>query len=72
MFVLPSGWRANPAKVTVSAEANAEAKTEATISVPAGYANSLSRVAIALDVMADGKSLGQIAEAVVDLKTRPD
>lgn len=71
MFVLPEGWRATPAKISISADANAEAKTEATISVPSGYSNPLSRIAIALDVVADDKYLGQIAEAVVDLRTRP-
>ena len=70
MFVLPDGWRASPATISVRAEANEKGKARATITVPANYSNPLSRVAIALDVVADGKYLGQIAEAVVDLKSR--
>lgn len=70
VFVLPDGWRAQPAEISLAAEPKADAKTTATISVPANWSNPLSRVAIALDVMADGKYLGQIAEAVVDIRTR--
>jgi glyoxylase-like metal-dependent hydrolase (beta-lactamase superfamily II) len=70
MFVLPEGWSANPSKILIGAEPNSDAKAEAAISIPASYSNPLSRVAIALDVIADGKYLGQIAEAVVDIRTR--
>lgn len=70
MFVLPEGWRASPAKISLSVDAKSDAKTDATISIPANWTNPLSRVAIALDVMADNRYLGQIAEAVVDIRTR--
>lgn len=70
MFVLPDGWRANPAQVSVPVDAHSDSVAEAVISVPANYSSPHSRVAIALDVMADGKYLGQIAEAVVDLPVR--
>jgi hypothetical protein len=70
IFVLPDGWRSDPSRISVSVDAKSEAKTEATISVPPNWSNPLSRVAIALDVMADNKYLGQIAEAVVDIRTR--
>ncbi len=70
MFILPEGWRASPAKISLAVDAKSEAKTDATISIPANWSNPLSRVAIALDVLADDKYLGQIAEAVVDIRTR--
>ncbi|HZS55288.1 MAG TPA: MBL fold metallo-hydrolase [Bryobacteraceae bacterium] len=70
MFVLPGGWRATPERVSIAVNANSDASAEAVISVPANYSNPHSRIAIALDVMADNKYLGQIAEAVVDLPVR--
>jgi hypothetical protein len=70
MFVLPERWRSSPSKIALSVDAKSDSKTEATISIPANWSNPLSRVAIALDVMADDKYLGQIAEAVVDIRPR--
>ena len=69
-LVLPDGWRATPARVSFPVEASAEAKASASIAVPANWSTPLSRVAIALDVMLDDKYLGQITEAVVDVRTR--
>lgn len=69
-FVLPEGWRAEPSEISLTAEAKAETKTVAAISIPRNWSNPWSRVAIALDIMADGKYLGQIAEAVVDVRAR--
>ncbi len=69
-LVLPEGWRSTPSEISVAADAKSEGKAEATISIPAGWSDPLSRVAIAFDVMADGKYLGQIAEAVVDIRAR--
>ncbi len=69
-FVLPHGWSGAPSHISVSVDAKSEAKAEASISIPANWSDPLSRVAIALDVMADGKYLGQIAEAVVDVRAR--
>jgi hypothetical protein len=69
-LVLPQGWRATPARVSFPVEANAEGKASASVAVPANWSNPLSRVAIALDVMLDDQYLGQITEAVVDVRTR--
>ena len=66
-LVLPDGWRSVPARISLTADAKTEASTKAMISIPANWSNPLPRVAIALDVMADGKYLGQIAEAVMDI-----
>ncbi len=69
-LVLPEGWRSTPSEISVAVDAKSEGKAEAAISIPAGWSDPLSRVAIALDVVADGKYLGQIAEAVVDIRGR--
>jgi glyoxylase-like metal-dependent hydrolase (beta-lactamase superfamily II) len=69
-FILPDGWRSTPSEISLDIDASAKATTEATISIPSNWSNPLSRVAIALDVMADGKYLGQIAEAVVDIRAQ--
>jgi hypothetical protein len=70
VLVLPDGWKAQPASVNISVEAKSEARAQAEIAVPVNWSNPLSRVALALDVMANGKYLGQIAEAVADIRTR--
>lgn len=69
-LVLPQGWRGSPSEISVTVDGKSEAKAEAEISIPAAWSGPLSRIAIALDVVADGKYLGQIAEAVVDVRTR--
>jgi hypothetical protein len=69
-LVLPEGWRATPARIELAVPANAEAKADASIGVPANWSNPLSRMAIALDVMLDDKYLGQITESVVDVRAR--
>ena len=66
--VLPKGWRSSPARVSVKAAPGETAKAGFQVTVPATWKNPLTRVAIAIDVMADGKYLGQIAEAVVDIQ----
>ena len=69
-LVLPDGWTGAPSRIALTVEAKSEAKTEATITIPARWSDPLSRIALALDVIADGKYLGQIAEAVVDIRSR--
>jgi hypothetical protein len=58
-----------PSRTVVSIQPKADAAVKAAISIPATYSSPISRVAIALDVMADGQYLGQIAEAVVDVRS---
>jgi hypothetical protein len=70
MLVLPKGWRSSPARLRLSAPAGQNASAAVTVTVPAGWHGPLSRLAIAADVVADGKYLGQIAEAVVDIRER--
>jgi glyoxylase-like metal-dependent hydrolase (beta-lactamase superfamily II) len=70
LLVLPDGWQSSPRKIALTIQPNAATQTEATITVPANYSNPITRVALALDVVADGRYLGQIAEAVVDIRMR--
>jgi hypothetical protein len=51
------------------AVAGAKVQREFTITVPRDWRPSSPRFAIAADVLCDGKYLGQITEAVVDLMT---
>jgi glyoxylase-like metal-dependent hydrolase (beta-lactamase superfamily II) len=69
-LVLPPGWRSGPQRLSLSVEPGAQGHMEASFAIPARWSAPIPRVAIALDVMADGKYLGQIAEAVVDVRTR--
>jgi hypothetical protein len=69
-LVLPPGWRTGSQSLELSVGAKTEGQLEASFTVPSNWSSSNPRVAIALDVMVDGKYLGQIAEAVVDVRNR--
>lgn len=60
ILVLPKGWSSTPAQIAITAEPKGTAVAEAVIQIPAGWSGKLSRTAIALDVMADGRYLGQL------------
>lgn len=68
-LVVPDGWDFSPRVVTIAAEAKSNGTAEATITIPASWSNPSPRVAFALDVLVDGKYLGQIAEAVIDIRS---
>jgi glyoxylase-like metal-dependent hydrolase (beta-lactamase superfamily II) len=68
-LILPAGWRSTPASVTLTAEPHGTATAPVEIAVPAGWSSHAQRTAIAADVMANGRYLGQIAEAVVDIRS---
>jgi glyoxylase-like metal-dependent hydrolase (beta-lactamase superfamily II) len=68
-LVLPSGWTAAPPKLELTVAPGETGKAAFSISVPRSWSGTYSRVAIAADVMADGRYMGQIAEAVVDIRT---
>ncbi|MDQ1471066.1 MAG: hypothetical protein QOJ99_2546 [Bryobacterales bacterium] len=74
MLVLPKTWRSSPSKVRVRALPGETASVTVGITIPAAWRGAGpgagSRVAIAADVMMDGKYLGQIAEAVVDVREK--
>lgn len=69
--VLPKGWSCSPSLVSFTAEAKGTATAEITIQAPGmqvqNQSKSERRRALALDVVANGKYLGQISEAVIDL-----
>jgi hypothetical protein len=66
-FVLPDGWRAEPGKLSMEAPAKARIARPFRLFAGQRDAKSSPRLAIAADVMAEGKHLGQIAEAVVNI-----
>ncbi len=67
-LVLPAGWRSDPQSVVLSIPPGGAGKAPVSITIPRDWRGAHSRVAIAADVMADGKYLGQIAEAVIDVR----
>jgi hypothetical protein len=64
---LPRGWDCDPARLDLTAPPGGTARGPFRLRVPPGFSWPDSRVAIAADVTADGRHLGQIAEGVVDL-----
>ncbi len=67
-LVLPPGWGSQPATVLLEVPPRETASAKVTITVPPDYPSSMVRTAVAADVTADGKYLGQIAEAVVEVR----
>jgi len=66
-LVAPVDWRIEPDVLRFSVPAASKIHQDLRISVPKDWRPNSSRFAIAADVMCDGKYLGQITEAVVDL-----
>jgi hypothetical protein len=67
-LALPQGWSCQPAIAKVTIPARGEARASVEINIPHGFRAAQQRVAIAADVLADGQYLGQIAEAVIDVR----
>jgi glyoxylase-like metal-dependent hydrolase (beta-lactamase superfamily II) len=67
---LPEGWTAKPSKGKIAVKPGKKGIAPFTLSIPNSYSSAYRRQAFTLDATIDGKRLGQIAEAVVDL--RPD
>jgi glyoxylase-like metal-dependent hydrolase (beta-lactamase superfamily II) len=66
-LVAPSEWVIEPEMVKFEVPANAKGSRPFHITVPKDWSAPAPRFAIAADVMADGKYLGQITEAVVEV-----
>lgn len=66
-LALPDGWQAAPDTVRLTVPALQRGLANMRVTVPAGYAFRYPRVAISADVVFDGRRLGQIAEATVEL-----
>jgi hypothetical protein len=66
-LVAPSEWRIEPDVAKIEVQPRSHAHYSVHITVPASWKPPSPRFAIAGDVMCDGKYLGQITEAVVDI-----
>jgi glyoxylase-like metal-dependent hydrolase (beta-lactamase superfamily II) len=67
-LVLPESWKCEPEIARISAAGKGAGQARFSIAVPRNPGTTENRVAIAADVVADGRYLGQLAEAVVDLR----
>lgn len=66
-LVAPSEWGIEPATLSFEVPARGKTKRSFTLTIPRDWTAPAPRFAIAADVMADGKYLGQITEAVVEV-----
>jgi hypothetical protein len=67
-LVVPPGWKAFPETIRLTVTAKGEGRERFSVAIPENWPTSDPRVAIAADVVADGRYLGQIAEGVVELQ----
>jgi glyoxylase-like metal-dependent hydrolase (beta-lactamase superfamily II) len=67
-LVAPSEWRIEPDVLKFEVPANGKAARPVEITIPKGWAAPGPRFAIAADVMCGGNYLGEITEAVVEMK----
>jgi len=67
-LVTPEGWRVEPDVVTLEIPPGERRSRAVQISVPGDWKAALPRFAIAADVMRDGRYLGQITEAIVEMR----
>ena len=66
-LIAPPEWRIEPEVIRFEAAGSAQSSREFHISIPRGWQGPMPRLAIAADVMAGGRYLGQITEAVVEV-----
>ena len=66
--VLPEGWKASPYLLDLTIPPGKDGSAPFSVSIPEDWDRAKPRVAIAADVRADGKYLGQIAEGVADIE----
>jgi glyoxylase-like metal-dependent hydrolase (beta-lactamase superfamily II) len=67
-LVAPAEWTIEPDVLKFEVPANSTGRRWMGLAIPKSWAPRAPRLAIAADVAADGRYLGQITEAVVDLK----
>jgi glyoxylase-like metal-dependent hydrolase (beta-lactamase superfamily II) len=67
-LVLPAGWKASPAVLDLTIAPKGDASGGFSLQIPENPDRAKPRVALAADVMADGQYLGQITEAVADVR----
>lgn len=71
-LALPAGWRSTPERINLRVPAVGATTAHVDLTVPIDWPGPNERRAIAADVIADGVYLGQIAEAVVDVRSGQD
>ncbi|MCL5270403.1 MAG: MBL fold metallo-hydrolase [bacterium] len=69
---LPQGWRAEPERGKLTAAPGKKTVAPFRLTVPAGEQTAYRRRVFTLDAVIDGQPLGQIAEALVDLRPQAD
>jgi glyoxylase-like metal-dependent hydrolase (beta-lactamase superfamily II) len=68
-LVLPPGWKSNPDRLRLKVPAQETSAVAVEMMVPVDWRGPYERRAIAADVIADGRYLGQVAEAVVEVRS---
>lgn len=68
-LILPEGWTAQPSVTRLNVGAHSEQRSPVEIKAPRDLRPAQPRIAIAADVLADGRYLGQIAEALIDIRS---
>ncbi len=68
-LVAPAEWRIEPDVLHMEAPAGGTGRQSFNLTIPGDWVPGSSRFALAADVVCDGKYLGQITEAVVDVGT---
>ncbi len=71
-LVLPSGWVAEPSSGSLTAAAGDKVVGDFLLRIPATQSTTYRRQAFTLDATIDGKRMGELAEAVVDLRPELD
>ena len=71
-LVLPDGWIADPDNGRIIAAPGEKKIIDFTLQIPVTQPTTYRRQAFTLDATLDGKHLGQLAEAVVDLRPELD
>jgi hypothetical protein len=67
-LVVPPGWKVSPETVQLTVPAKGDGNEGFVVTIPENWNRSKPRVAIAADIVADGRYLGQIAEGVLDIQ----
>jgi hypothetical protein len=67
-LVGPGEWSIAPEVLSVSVPARGTASKNVKVTIPRDWQPPGPRFAIAADVVCDGRYLGQITEAVIDIK----
>ena len=67
-LIAPAEWKLSAETVALNVPAQSQAKAAVEVGVPRDWAAPAARFAIAADVVRDGKYIGQITEAVVEMR----